>query len=176
MGMAVLLLEYPGFGGMPGSPTEKSTTAAAVAAYDALARLPEVDPARIVAFGRSLGGGVACSLSRQRPLFAMILQSTFTSLKPFSARYLVPGFMVRDVYDNRAALSSFTGPVLLLHGRQDRVVPIGHGRDLAAAGKNVRFIEFDAGHEDIIDQPQFWSAIENFLKAERIISATPGGA
>jgi pimeloyl-ACP methyl ester carboxylesterase len=176
MGLAVMILEYPGFGGAPGRPTERSTTDAAVAAYDALARQPEVDPARILAFGSSLGGGVACSLARQRPLSALILQSTFTSLRPFSARYLVPGFLVRDIYDNRGVLASFPGPVLLLHGRQDRVVPVGHGRQLAASAKNVRYVELDAGHEDIIDQPRFLPAIEGFLRDERLIPAPPGGA
>lgn len=176
MGMAVMILEYPGFGGSPGSPTEQSTIAAAVAAYDALVRMPGVDPSRIVAFGRSLGGGVVCGLSRQRPLSALILQSTFTSLTPFSARYLVPGFLVRDVYDNRAALASYPGPVLILHGRQDRVVPFSHGRKLAAAGRNVRFAEFDAGHDDIIEMPRFWAEIEGFLLHEGIIDTPRGGA
>jgi len=175
LGLAVMLLEYPGFGGMPGSPTEQSTTAAAMAAYDALLKRPEVDPARIVAFGRSLGGGVACSLARQRPLRALILQSTFTSLRPFSVRYLVPPFLLLDVYDNRASLAVYPGPVLILHGRQDRVVPAEQGRQLAAIGRRVRLVEFEAGHDDIIELPQFWDTIGRFLRSEGIIDSAQGG-
>lgn len=171
MGLAVMLLEYPGFGGMPGSPTEQSTTAAAMAAYDALLKRPEVDPDLIVAFGRSLGGGVVCSLARQRPLRALLLQSTFTSLKPFAARYLVPSFLLLDVYDNRSSLAVYPGPVLILHGRQDRVVPIEQGRQLATSGKRVRLVEFDAGHDDIIELPQFWDAVESFLRGEGVIAS-----
>lgn len=175
MGVSVLLVEYPGFCGMPGTATEDSTTAAAVAAYDALLRRVDVDPARIVVMGRSLGGGVAASLSRQRPLRAMILQSTFTSMRPFSARYLLPGFFVRDVYDNMDALRRFNGPVLITHGRRDRVVPFDHGEQLAAAAGHARFVSFDAGHSDILDQAAFWQAIEHFLVDERIIAAPRKG-
>ena len=168
MGLAVLLVEYPGYSGMPGSATEQSTIAAAVAAYDALIRRSDVDSARIVAFGRSLGGGVACGLSRLRPVRALILQSAFTSLRPFSARYLVPGFLARDVYDNRQALQSYAGPTLILHGRRDRVVPFSHGEQLASSARNARLIPFDAGHSDILDLPGFWDAIGQFLHQEQI--------
>ena len=81
LGMGVLLVEYPGFGRSAGTPTEKSITETAVAAYDAVLQREEVDPRRIVLFGRSLGGGAACALAARRPSAALILQSTFSSTR-----------------------------------------------------------------------------------------------
>ena len=164
-GVALMLVEYPGYGGVPGSPTEMSLTGAALAAYDYLAGRDDIDSARITAFGRSLGGGVACALARKRQLRGLVLQSTFTSLRPFSTRYLVPGFLARDVYDNKKALRSLRIPVLLLHGTEDRVVPFDHGRQLADAAANARLVPFRAGHSDIMDLYGFWDEVYRYVLA-----------
>src|SRR5262252_2304681 len=79
-GVGVLLVEYPGYGRSTGSPSEQSIRAAMDGAYDRVAADPRVDPDRIFGFGQSLGGGAICLLARDRPLRALILQSTFTSL------------------------------------------------------------------------------------------------
>ncbi|BDV44923.1 alpha/beta hydrolase [Geotalea uraniireducens] len=148
LGMQVLLVEYPGYGRSSGSPSETSITAAAVAAFDLLAARDDVDPRRIVAFGRSLGGGAAAALARQRPLAAVVLQSPFTSLRPFARRMLLPALLLRDRYDNRAALRGYEGPVLVLHGRDDDIVPFAEGRDLAAAVPHGRLVALSCGHND----------------------------
>ncbi len=60
MGVAVLLVEYPGYGGAEGDPSEESIERALVDAYDAIVERTDVDPTRIVAHGRSIGGGAVC--------------------------------------------------------------------------------------------------------------------
>jgi pimeloyl-ACP methyl ester carboxylesterase len=88
-GAGVLLVEYPGYGRSTGVATERSVTAAMVAAYDLLAGMSaEVDPARIVAFGRSVGGGPAAALARERPLAALVLNSSFTGVGALRAPLL----------------------------------------------------------------------------------------
>lgn len=170
MGMGVLLVEYPGYGRSEGRPSESSIAATAVAAYDAMARREDVDPARMIALGRSLGSGPACNLSRQRPLAALILQSPFTSTLPFARRLLVPGFLIRDKYDNRTALASFPGPVLILHGRFDDVVPFAHGEELARIARNARFVELACAHNDCPpDWPEFWRILAEFLRMHGIL-------
>src|SRR5215831_6209255 len=77
LGFGVLLVEYAGYGRSSGAPTEASVRDAFVAAYDWLRAQPEIDSERIVGFGRSLGGGAICGLSRERPLAALILLSAF---------------------------------------------------------------------------------------------------
>ena len=148
-GAGVLLLEYPGYGRSTGVATEVSVTAAAVAAWDLLASLPEeVDPTRIVAFGRSVGGAAACALSRQRPLAALVLSSAFTGVRAYARRYLLPGFLVRDPFDNEGAVRAFQGPVLVQHGTRDATVPFAHGERLATVAADGRLLRYDCGHND----------------------------
>ncbi len=171
MGMGVLLVEYPGYGRSGGNPSEESITAAAVAAYDAVIGQKGVDPGRVVAFGRSLGGGAACSLSRQRPLAAIILQSPFTSLRPFARRMLLPGFLVRDVFDNRSALAAYGGPVLVFHGINDDIIPVAHGRELARTARRGRLVELACAHNDCPpDRRAFLRTVAGFLRDEDIIA------
>jgi dipeptidyl aminopeptidase/acylaminoacyl peptidase len=83
-GFAVLLLEYPGYSGAAGSPSEKSITAAVLAAYDWAAHDPRIDSGAIVALGRSIGTGAAVHLAAARPVAAGILQSPVTSVHAFA--------------------------------------------------------------------------------------------
>ena len=109
-GWSVVLLEYPGYGGSPGTPSESSIRDAALAVFDWAAADPRVDASRIVGYGRSIGGGAAVQLATARPLAALILESAFTSTRPLAARYGVPGWLVRDAFDNLEALSALPGP------------------------------------------------------------------
>ena len=79
-GISVLLVEYPGYGRSGGNPSEKSVTATFVAAYDRVKGDPRVDATRIIGYGRSLGGGAVAQLAARRPLAALVLESTFTSI------------------------------------------------------------------------------------------------
>jgi pimeloyl-ACP methyl ester carboxylesterase len=145
-GVAVLLVEYPGYGRSTGSPSERSIRASMDAAYDRLVADPRVDPDRILGFGQSLGGGAICLLARDRPLRALILQSTFTSLDAFAASHWAPGFLLRDHFDNLSVAKSFAGPMLVIHGRDDRLIPWSEGLRLAAASGHATFRLYDCGH------------------------------
>lgn len=171
MGMGVLLVEYPGFGRSPGKTTEISITDVAVAAYDAVLRREEVDPQRIVFFGRSLGAGAACALAARRPCAALILQSAFTSTRPFARRLLVPGFLVRDVFDNSRVVAAYRQPILLFHGSRDIIIPPEHSRELSRLAPHARLVEFlRSGHNDFPpDWREFYRIIAGFLKEGGII-------
>jgi fermentation-respiration switch protein FrsA (DUF1100 family) len=170
MGATVLLVEYPGYGRSAGTPSEASITAVAVAAYDATVKRDDVDPRRVIAFGRSLGCGPACALSRLRPLAALILQSPFTSTRPFARRFLMPGFLLRDIYDNRAALAAFPGPVLIMHGRHDDIVPFAHGEELARVARNACLVPLACAHNDCPpDAREFWGIVGKFLRTQGIV-------
>jgi fermentation-respiration switch protein FrsA (DUF1100 family) len=165
LGMAVLLVEYPGYGGTAGVPSEASIGAAFRAAVDAAVRRPDIDPGAIVAHGRSLGGGAVCTLLNRGDIAAVIVESTFTSLRSMSARYLLPGLLVRDPFDNLAALAAYSGPVLVMHGERDEVIPFAHGQALAAASKRSTFVSRECGHNDCPrDEREYWPAVERFLR------------
>ncbi len=164
LGMGLLLVEYPGYGRSRGVPSQASLTESLVAAFDLLASRGDVDPARIAVYGRSLGGGAACALARERPVAALILQSTFTSVSALAQRMFVPAFLVRDPFDNLEVVRSYDGPLLVLHGRLDRLVPFEHGVALARAAPQADFIAYDCAHSDCPPSwPAFWSDVGGFL-------------
>ena len=169
-GAGVLLMEYPGYGRSTGVATEASVSEAAAAAWDLLASMPgEVDPTRIVAFGRSVGGGAACALSRQRPIAALVLSSAFTGIRAYARRYFLPGFLVRDPFDNEGAVRAFRGPVLVQHGTRDATVPFPHGERLASVAEDGRFLSYDCGHNDCPWDPMLADVI-GFLRGQGILA------
>jgi len=166
-GVAVLLLEYPGYGRSTGRPNERSISQAALAAFDWVVTQRGVDPDRIVAYGRSLGGGPACVLAAQRRIAALILESSFTSVRTFARRYGAPAFLVRDRFDNLAAVRAYAGPVLVLHGDRDEVVPTAEGRALAAASARGTLVIRPCGHNDC---PSSWEPIARFLEEHALLT------
>lgn len=170
-GLPVLLVEYPGYGRSTGSPTRASILATATAGFDRLAEREGVDPDRIVVMGRSLGGGVGAELTRSRPVAALVLQSAFTSVGSLAARsYYVPPFLVRDRFRTLEALRSYDGPVLVLHGRSDRIVPFSHGRRLADASERATLVPMECGHNDCPPAwDDYWDRIAGFLEDEDIL-------
>jgi fermentation-respiration switch protein FrsA (DUF1100 family) len=165
-GMNVLLVEYPGYGRSGGAPSERSIRAAMLAAYDWASARPEVDPKRIVGYGRSLGGGAICALAGQRPLEALVLESTFTSVRALAKRLGVPGFLVLDPFDNLALVRGFDGPILVLHGTRDEVIPVEQGKALHAAAARSELELLGCGHNDC---PRPWPRVRAFLAANALV-------
>ncbi len=169
MGMGLLLVEYPGYGRSKGKPTQKNISEAFLLAYDRITQREDVDAQRVVLFGRSIGGGAVCELAKARPSAAMVLMSTFTSVRAFAPKYLVPKFLVLDPFDNLAVVRSYKNPLLIVHGRNDDIIPYKHGATLHRASPHSRMITYDAGHNDCPpDWDRFWIDIELFLKEARI--------
>ena len=165
-GVAVLLVEYPGYGRSGGMPSEASLREAVLAGYDWVVRQPGLDPARVIAYGRSLGGGAAAILAAERPVAALVLESSFSSVRAFARGFGAPGFLVRDPFDTRARLADITAPVLLLHGRQDEVIPPWHADALQAARPSAELQWMECGHNDC---PPSWPRVARFLAAHRIL-------
>lgn len=166
-GVGALLLEYPGYGRSAGSPSERSINEAALAAFDWALHDSRIDGGRIVPYGRSLGGGPAVRLAVDRKAPALILESSFTSVAAFAAQFLAPAFLVSDRFDSLTTLSSYRGPLLVVHGSRDEVVPIAHGRALAAAVPGAKFFEVPCGHNDC---PRPWTLIKSFLEQNGLVA------
>ena len=168
-GLAVLLVEYPGYGRSAGVPTQSTIAAAMAAAYDWVATRPSLDPVRIVAYGRSLGGGAVSTLVPERRPVALILESAFTDTRRFARNVGAPALLVRDQFDNRAALLKYHGPVLVLHGEHDDIVPVEHGEALAAAA-GVELHRMPCGHNDC---GRAWGVVREFLLEHRLLGEAP---
>lgn len=167
-GASVLLVEYPGYGRSTGVPSEASIGRTMLAAYDQVRTRPGVDPARILGYGRSLGGGAICTLARERALSALVLESTFASVRSIAAGFGLPALLVRDPFDNLAIVAAFPGPVLLVHGERDTMIPVAHARELEAAAKRARLVvQPGCGHNDC---PRPWSELRAFLLENGLLS------
>jgi pimeloyl-ACP methyl ester carboxylesterase len=165
-GMAILLVEYPGYGRSGGVATQASVTATVLAAFDWARQEPSIDPARIIAYGRSVGGGAAAALAEERPVAAMILESTFTSVRAFARRYGAPQLLVRDKFDNLETVRRFQKPLLIVHGEYDQTIPVAHSRALHAAQPASELHLMPCGHNDC---PRPWLILKRFLGGHQLL-------
>lgn len=129
-GMGLFLLEYRGYGGNKGSPSEKGFYIDSETALNYLKK-QGVPSRKIALFGESLGTGVATKMASEHPFCALILQSPFTSLTNLSRHYY-PWLFVKpwDEYDSLARIKKIKMPLLVLHGTSDRIVPYSEGLSL----------------------------------------------
>jgi fermentation-respiration switch protein FrsA (DUF1100 family) len=165
-GMGVLLVEFPGYGRSSGTPSERSITEVVLAAHDWTQAQAIINPQKIIAYGRSLGGGAAAILAGERPTAGLLLESTFTSVRSFAHGCWLPEFVVLDPFDTLAVLSAYGGPVLVLHGKYDQVVPVHHAEELARTARHSELKLVPCGHNDC---PSSWSTIRSFLLSRGIL-------
>jgi fermentation-respiration switch protein FrsA (DUF1100 family) len=169
-GAGVLLVEFPGYGRSDGGPSQSSISEAMLAAYEWARHDSRVDASRVIPYGRSLGGGAAAILALERPVPALILESSFSSVAAFAAGFGAPRFLVRDPFDSVSAVKSFKGPILILHGDRDDIVPPQHARALADAAANATVKFLPCGHNDC---PRPWDDVRAFLDQHRLLDAKP---
>jgi len=164
-GTGLIALSYRGYGGSTGSPTEAGLIADAAEAYAfAAAHYPAE---RIVAWGESLGSGVAIALAATHKFGRLVLEAPFTSAADVGARaywFLPVRLLMKDQFRSDARIGKVTAPLLILHGARDAVVPIALGERLfALANEPKRFVRFaNGGHEDL-DQYGAQAAVRQFL-------------
>ncbi|PTY08706.1 alpha/beta hydrolase [Opitutaceae bacterium EW11] len=147
---SVYVLEYPGYGDREGSPSMKSINAAALEAYAALRRgFPGV-PVGVI--GESLGSGPAsylCSLTDPPDRAVLIVPfDNLLSVAKEHLRWLPVGLLMRDRWDNAAALSHYAGRIEIFGAASDEVIPVRHARQLAAALPRATYREMPCGHND----------------------------
>lgn len=150
-GLDVVLVEYRGYGGLPGSPFETGLYEDAQAALDAvLAR--DVSPARIALVGRSLGTGVASELAHRGHGKALVLVSPYTSMVDMGRLVVGPmaALLMPDRFDTARKVPDLAIRVTVIHGTQDEVIPFEQGRTVASLAKQGLLCAVDgASHNDI---------------------------
>lgn len=167
-GVNVLVFDYRGYGHSEGKLSEEGTYRDAQAAYQWL-RQRGFAPEKIVAFGESLGGGVAGELALREVLGGLILQSTFTSIPDIGAE-IFPWLPVRRLasikYDTLKKLPRLRTPLLVAHSRDDSLVQFHHAeKNFAAANEPKMFWETEGGHCYFIEgYGRCIEGIEKFLR------------
>jgi uncharacterized protein len=150
-GFDVLLVEYRGYGGNPGSPTEEGLAADVRAAHRYLVEERGVAPERLVLFGESLGGAVLTRLATERPVGALVLRSPFTALADVGARaypFLPVRLLLRDRFPLAEQLPAVRVPVAVVAGGADEIVPGEQSRAVATAAGAAYTEVPGAGHND----------------------------
>ncbi|MFK7945619.1 MAG: alpha/beta hydrolase [Paracoccaceae bacterium] len=148
-GYGIVAMNYRGAAGAPGSPTQIQIVSDAMAVYDAFANVPPV------VYGTSLGAAVAVQLAARRPVRALVLEAPFASLCETAQTHypVIPAcwLLWDERWDSMAAIDAHTGPLLVMHGAADRVIPISQARALySAANEPKKFIAYPEGrHNDL---------------------------
>lgn len=150
-GTGLLALNYRGYGGSDGKPTEAGIILDAKAAYGFAAERYGAD--RIVLWGESLGTGVAVALAAEEPVARVILESPYTSIADVAASvyWFVPvRLLLKDTFHSDQRIAKVTVPVLVVHGERDTIVRITFGERLYALMPGPKqFIRLpNAGHND----------------------------
>src|SRR5687768_2337720 len=175
-GAAVLIPEYRGYAGIPGTPTYETAAADARGAL-AFARTLAAG-GEIVLYGHSLGTALAAELAqhmRDRPPKALLLLSPFTSARDMATRMLVPTIpwlwrrISRVHYDTRAIVAGISSPVFVAHGSRDLNIPVRMGRQVHAAARQAGdlLIVEGAGHNDVADVAgeRYWEWLQRGVSA-----------
>ena len=165
---AWLAVNYRGYGWSEGSPGEQAMAADARRIYDWTRLRSDIEHSRIVAFGRSLGSGVAVRLASERPLAGVVLATPFDSLESVAKRHypFAPvSLMLRHRFDSLALAPRIGVPMLCIVAERDSIVPAEHSRRLFAAWQgDKRLVSIaNADHNDVSESAAFWREIGHFL-------------
>jgi pimeloyl-ACP methyl ester carboxylesterase len=163
-GFAVFAYDYRGYGTSPGISSEKSLYEDVDAAYEYVRRTLHVSPDRIISFGRSLGCAAAIHLAATHSVAGLIVEAPFLSaFRVLTHVRLLPW----EKFDNAAIIRRVHSPVLVIHGRSDRVVPWWHGEQIyELANEPKRYLWVDrAGHNDVLPfaSQRYFEALNDFV-------------
>ena len=176
-GFAILAVDYRGWGDSTSLvPSEATIHADAALAWAELKRR-QVDPARRVVYGHSMGGAVAVQLAsglqHGQDYAALVLESTFTRMPDVAS---AAGFWGRVAaaattleFDSLSRIKTIDAPLLMMHGSADRTVPVELGRRLRdAAPPGVRWVEIAGGTHSRLQSEYpvvYQQALREFLEA-----------
>jgi fermentation-respiration switch protein FrsA (DUF1100 family) len=158
-------VSYRGYAGSSGQPSEAGLLQDAAAAYAFTAA--QYDAARIVAWGFSLGTGVAVALAAERPIRKLILEAPYTSTADVAAaqfRIVPVRWLMKDQFRSDLRIGSITAPLLILHGARDPIVPIEYGERLfGLAPEPRRLVRFPEGEHEDLDRYGALAVVKKFL-------------
>lgn len=169
LGLSVLIVDYRGYGRSEGHPSEEGTYRDAAAAWEHLTAERGVAASDIVIFGRSIGGSIAAWLAARRTPGALIVESAFASLPELGQElypYLPVRWLSRYRYPTAEYVAAADCPVLVIHSRDDEIIPFRHGRRIFEAARAPRmFLELAGPHNGahVLDEERYLAGLEEFL-------------
>lgn len=171
LGGSIFILDYRGYGESDGTPTIEGVLEDSHAGFRYLTEQKKIPKEHIVLFGESLGGAMAVDVAAREKVGAVILESTFTSLRDLakSAYPFVPSLTVPNAYRSVDAIKKIRSPLLVIHGENDEIVPIKMGKALyeRAPQPKTLYVIPGARHNDtyVVGKWDYLKAMQTFLEA-----------
>ena len=169
LGLSVFIIDYRGYGQSEGRTTEKGIYRDADAAWRYLTEGRGIVASDIVIFGRSLGASVASRLASKNQPLALIVESSFTSI-PDIAQDLYPWLPARWLsrlsHATRDYVRDVRCPILVIHSRDDEIIPYHHGEAIFASANEPRTLLTIRGtHNDafLLDERAYTEGLRTFL-------------
>lgn len=154
LGLSVFLVEYPGYGDAEGKPSKETISETFDKAYEWLSSRG-LSRRKVIGIGQAFGSGPILGLANRKRFDALILLSPHTSLNSLVGSMGLPSVFLKTRYDNLAAIETFEGPALLIHGERDRLIPPAHSERLAAAAPSqTTYFPIDREHKDLWEEPE----------------------
>lgn len=169
LGMGLFVADYEGYGESGGEPSEGAFYRDADAAYAFLRDSLAVPPGRILIYGFSLGSAVAVDLAARVPAAALMVEGALLSVPDLGAEaypFLPVRLMVRNRFASAEKIGRVAMPKLFIHSREDREIPVSHGRRLfALAAPPKTLVEVRGGHTTAFKlDPGFCAGVAAFLE------------
>jgi pimeloyl-ACP methyl ester carboxylesterase len=160
---SLYLVNYRGYGGSSGRPSETGLVKDAIAVFDHV-KLHHTD---VSVMGRSLGSGVAVQLAAVRPVSRLVLVTPFDSLVNVAKEYfrwLPVGWLLKDRYESASRAREVKAPVLIVIAGEDEIIPERRSRALTAAFAPVQVVVVPGvGHNTLDLLPQYLDSVARFL-------------
>jgi len=167
--LSVFIIDYRGYGQSGGKPSERGLYRDGQAALRYLTEDRGIAPEDIILFGRSLGGSVAAWIAAREKPGALIVESSFTSVPDIGQDaypWLPVRWLTRFKHSTRDEVAKVTCPVLVVHSRDDELIPFHHGQAIyGAANEPKQFLEISGGHNDghAMSATVYSDGIQDFL-------------
>ena len=172
---SLYLVNYRGYGGSSGRPSEAGLSVDALAVFDHVQR----ERAEIAVMGRSLGSGVAVQLASMRPVERLVLVTAYDSLVDVAREYfrwLPVGLLLRDRYESAARANEIEAPVLIVIAGEDEIISRARSEALAVAFTTPGQVQVEVvpgvGHNTLDGSPAYLDAVRRFLASNGGASAS----
>ena len=159
------LMQYRGYGGSEGKPTEANLLSDALKLFD---EIKKTNPNSITVIGRSLGSGVASYLANQRTVDKLVLVTPFDSIRNIAGKML-PMFpvklMIKDSFDSESRARGINADTLIIVATEDQVIQWSHTENLIQAlnSDTTQVVKIKAGHNDLDLKPKYMSSIQSVI-------------
>ncbi len=171
IGVNIFIFDYQGYGNTAGKPSEENTYQDAETAWAFLIKEKKISPNNIIIYGHSLGGAIASKLATTQPAKGLILEGSFTDIIEIGQE-LYPYLPIKKLcyfkYNSKHNLASIKYPVLIIHSKDDEVIPYKHGEMLYKIANNPKSLLKLAGSHDetyVVSRFKYRNGIAKYLES-----------